>query len=250
MDSAGIDHLFKNLFMKNITFLCLLLITFSSCKSDKKDSVKESETSALTESKEYPLVVNKIDSTQFPASIKYDGFIKNAVRWKDKSGDNIVITTETGIYRNEKLKHEFEDSSDAELYAYHFILSNKEATQTWRVKDFIADCPVDITASFVKNTFKVTDLDKNGIAEIWLMYKTVCHGDVSPSNMKIIMYEGNNKYAMRGENKVQVGSDVNDKASFIGGEFQLDANFKNGPKIFREYAQNLWKENLIEKWDN
>lgn len=250
MDSAGINQLFKNFSMKNITILCLLIIIFSSCKSDKKDSVKESETSALTESKEYPLVVNKIDSTQFPASIKYEGFIKNAVRWKDKSGENIVITSETGIYRNEKLKHEFEDSIDAELYAYHFILSNNEATQTWRVKDFIADCPVDITASFVKNTFKITDLNKNGIAEVWLMYKTVCHGDVSPSNMKIIMYEGNSKYAMRGENKVQVGSDVNDKASFIGGEFKLDANFKNGPKVFKEYAQNLWKENLMEKWDN
>jgi len=238
--------------MKNIAFLCLLLISFSNCKSDQKEPLKEAETSSLKEgeAKDYSLVVNKIDSTQFPASIKYEGFIKNAVRWKDKSGDNIVITTETGIYRNEKLKHEFEDSSDAELYAYHFILSNNEVTQTWRVKDFIADCPVDITASFVKNTFKITDLNKNGIAEVWLMYKTVCHGDVSPSNMKIIMYEGNNKYAMRGENKVQVGSDVNDKASFIGGEYTLDANFKNGPKVFKEYAQNLWKENLIEKWDN
>ncbi|MFQ6599457.1 M949_RS01915 family surface polysaccharide biosynthesis protein [Flavobacterium sp. C3NV] len=236
--------------MKNIAVLCLLLITFSSCKSDKKDYQEESQTSTSTEAKDFSLVVNKIDSTQFPASIKYEGFIKNAVRWKDKSGDNIVITTETGIYRNEQLKHEFEDSSDAELYAYHFILSNNLATQTWRVKDFIADCPVDITASFVKKTFKITDLNKNGIAEVWLMYKTVCHGDVSPSNMKIIMYEGNNKYAMRGENKVQVGSDVNDKASFIGGEYKLDANFKNGPKVFREYAQNLWKENLMEKWDN
>jgi len=236
--------------MKNIAFLFLLAITFSSCKSDKKDSQEESQTSALTDAKDFSLVVNKIDSTQFPASIKYEGFIKNAVRWKDKSGDNIVITTETGIYRNEKLKHEFEDGSDAELYAYHFTLSNNVATQTWRVKDFIADCPVDITASFVKNTFKITDLNKNGIAEVWLMYKTVCHGDVSPSNMKIIMYEGNNKYAMRGENKVQVGSDVNDKASFIGGEYKLDANFKNGPKVFKEYAQNLWKENLMEKWDN
>lgn len=236
--------------MKNIAVLFLLLITFSSCKSDKKESLKESESSELTGAKEYPLVVNKIDSTQFPASIKYEGFIKNAVRWKDKSGDNIVLTTETGIYFNDKLKHESDDSSDAELYAYHFVISNNNAKQTWTVKDFIADCPVDITASFVKNTFKVTDLNKNGIAEVWLMYKTVCHGDVSPSNMKIIMYEGNNKYAMRGENKVQVGSDVNDKASFIGGEFKLDANFKNGPKVFKEYAQNLWKENLIEKWDN
>jgi len=238
--------------MKNISFLLLSVLLLSSCKEEKKEEAKASANTELNqiEDENFVLTVQKIDSTQFPASIKYEGFIKNAVRWKDKSGDNIVLTSETGIYRNEKLKHEFEDSSDAELYAYHFTLSNNKASQTWRVKDFIADCPVDITASFVKNTFKITDLNKNGIAEVWLMYKTVCHGDVSPSNMKIIMYEGNNKYAMRGENKVQVGSDVNDKASFIGGEFKLDANFKNGPKVFKEYAQNLWKENLIEKWDN
>lgn len=232
--------------MNNIAILFVLIITFSSCKSDKKESVN----AQMHETKEFVLVVTKIDSTQFPGAVKYEGFIKNAVRWKDKSGDNIVITTETGIFRNEKLNHEFEDGNDAELFAYHFIIANNEAKQTWRVKDFISDCPVDITASFVKNTFKITDLNKNGIAEVWLMYKTVCHGDVSPSDMKIIMYEGNQKYAMRGENKVQVGIDENNKATFLGGEFKLDDNFIKGPKVFKEYAQNLWKENLIEKWDN
>jgi hypothetical protein len=60
-------------------------------------------------------------------------------------------------------------------------------------------------ASFVKNTFKINDLDHNGIAEIWLMYKIVCHGDVSPCEMKIIIYEEKQKIAMRGENKVQIG---------------------------------------------
>jgi hypothetical protein len=234
----------------NIAILSLLILTFISCKQEKKEEVKASENKALPAIKNQPLVVEKIDSTQFPKSIKYEGFIKNAVRWKDNSGDNIVITTETGIYRNEKLQHEFEDGNDAELYAYHFIISNNQAKQTWRVKDFIADCPVDIVASFVKNTFNVTDLNKNGVAEVWLMYKTVCHGDVSPSDMKIIMYEGSQKYAMRGENKVQVGVDDNGKESFVGGEFKFDENFKKAPKVFKDFAQDLWTKNLIEKWDN
>ena len=89
------------------------------------------------------------------------------------------------------------------MYYKNTIFQNNQVIQTWKVYDYIDDCPVDIVASFVKNTFKITDLDNNGVAEIWLMYKTVCHGDVSPSEMKIIMYQGNQKFAMRGENKVQ-----------------------------------------------
>lgn len=238
--------------MKSITILLLFIFSFSGCKQENKDEIQKSETTQLNkkENKNITLNVEKIDSTQFPSSIKYEGFIKNAVRWQDKMGDNIVIATETGYHINKKFEHENEDSSDAELFGYHFIISGNKAKQTWKVYDFISDCPVDLTASFVKNTFNVTDLDKNGIAEIWLMYKTVCHGDVSPSDMKIIMYEGNQKYAMRGENKVQVGTYENGEKQFLGGEFKLDENFKKAPKLFKDYALNLWDKNLIETWDN
>ena len=236
--------------MKKITILLLFIVLFSNCKPEKKDDVKTAVSNGKPSTEEpFVLTVEKIDSTQFPASIKYEGFVKNAVRWKDKLGDNIVITTETGYHINKKFTHETE-GSDAELFGYHFIVSGNEVKQTWKVYDYISDCPVDIVASFVKNTFQVTDLDKNGIAETWLMYKTVCHGDVSPSDMKIIMYEGNTKYAMRGENKVAVGIDDNGKKQFEGGEYKLDGSFKKGAKVFREFAEKLWNDNVIENWEN
>lgn len=236
--------------MKKITILLLFIALFSNCKPEKKDEATTVVSNEKPSTEEpFVLTVEKIDSTQFPASIKYEGFIKNAVRWKDKLGDNIVITTETGYHINKKFVHET-DGSDAELFAYHFIVSDHKVKQTWKVYDYISDCPVDIVASFIKNTFQITDLNKNGIAETWLMYKTVCHGDVSPCDMKIIMYEGNTKYAMRGENKVAVGIDDNGKKLFEGGEYKMDENFKNGPKVFREFAEKLWSENVIENWDN
>jgi hypothetical protein len=236
--------------MKNILPLLLCIVLFSNCKRDKKEAIKTNISTEESSTEEPSLLkVEKIDSTQFPKSIKYEGFIKNAVRWKDKSGDNIVITTETGYHINKKFEHD-SDGSDAELFAYHYIISGNEAKQTWKVYDFISDCPVDIVASFVKNTFQVTDLNQNGIAETWLMYKTVCHGDVSPCNMKIIMYEGNQKYAIRGESKVAVGIDDHGKKQFIGGEYKLDDKFKKASKVFQEFAQKLWANNLIENWEN
>src|SRR5215831_4669004 len=127
--------------------------------------------------------VTKLDLKTLPKGIKYEGKIENAVRWKDNFGDNIVITCETGNYVSGKVKHENE-GSDAELFAYHFLIRNDSVIQTRKVYDHILDCPVDLTARFVKNTFQITDLNKDGVAEVCLMYKTVCHGDVSPFNMK------------------------------------------------------------------
>ncbi|PBJ06125.1 M949_RS01915 family surface polysaccharide biosynthesis protein [Flavobacterium sp. ACN6] len=235
--------------MKNILFFFLFIILFSSCKEDKKQETQVISNTESNKEEQFVLNVQKIDSTQFPSVIKYEGFVKNAVRWKDKLGDNIVITTETGYHINKKFEHET-DGSDAELFAYHFIVSGNEVKQTWKVYDFIADCPVDIVASFVKNSFQITDLNNNGIAETWLMYKTTCHGDVSPCDMKIIMYEDQQKYAIRGESKVQVGVLDNGEKQFIGGEYKLDENFKKGPKVFKEFAEKLWKDNLIETWED
>lgn len=127
--------------------------------------------------------------------------------------------------------------------AFHFILTTDSTKLTWKVYDFIKDCPVDIEASFINNTFKVTDLNNDGVAEVWLMYKTVCHGDVSPCDMKIIMYQGQQKFAIRGQNKVQ----VSDK-EFYGGDYKFDKAFADGPKEFLEFAKNLWTKNIMQKW--
>lgn len=74
---------------------------------------------------------------------------------------------------------------------------------------------------------KLTDLPANACL--------ACRGDVSPSTMKLIMYEGDKKYAVRGTCKIVMGDES------YGGEMNMDANFKNGLQVFREYAQKKWK---------
>ncbi len=184
----------------------------------------------------------EIEIDKLPGDIKYEGQINNAIRWLDTTGDNIVITTETGISQNEKFKHENE-GLDAELFAYHFIRSKNTAELTWKVYDFISDCPVDIEANFIKNTLQVTDLNADGVAEVWIMYTTACHGDVSPSDMKIIMYQGLQKYAMRGQNKVKISDNV-----FYGGDYNFDKAFIGSPSAFKQFAKKLWSKNILQKW--
>ena len=181
--------------------------------------------------------VIKLEKNAIPKSINYLGKIIDAVKYSDTEGEQIVITTQTGLIDTK------DGNRSADLYAYHYLVSGDSFKLTWQLHDFVKDCPVDITASFIPNTFKITDLDKDGKAEVWLMYKTVCHGDVSPSEMKVIMHEGNKKFAMRGTNKVKVSDNKYD-----GGQYTFDETFKSGSELLRRFAGQLWKTNLMETW--
>jgi hypothetical protein len=185
------------------------------------------------------LRVVKLDKGAIPAGIHFSGRIIEAVQWQDAIGDNIVIITETG----EKRSVSGGDARDAELYAYHYTIRGEARMLTWKLYDYVKDCPVDIQANFIKSSFAVTDLDKDHVAEVWLMYNTACRGDVSPANMKVIAYEGSKKYAMRGRNRVRVS-----EKEMEGGEYVFDKNFENAPETFRQYAVMLWKKHIAETW--
>lgn len=190
--------------------------------------------------------VNQLDIDKLPKGINYEGEIKTAVSWVDKQGENIIILSETGIYESKKFTHE-NNGGDAELFAYHFIVKEKVAIQTWKIYDFISDCPVDIEAKFIKNVFQITDLNNDGVGEVWVMYKTVCHGDMSPLNLKIIMYQGKQKFALRGESKILLEIDKKGIKHYDGGEYKFDKAFKEGPKEFLEFAIKIWKKNVVQE---
>lgn len=180
------------------------------------------------------------DKKLLPKRIHYDGHIINAVKYTDNEGDHIVIATETGI-----VDVKGEDSfRKADIYAYSYKIEGTQYKLTWQMHDFTDECGVDVKAKYVPGTFAVTDLNKDGKAEVWLMYRIACRGDVSPASMKIIMHEGNKKYAVRGTSKIK----ISDK-DYSGGEYTIDEALKTGPAVFKQYAIQLWEKNLIETGD-
>lgn len=185
--------------------------------------------------------LTKLDKNSIPKTIQYTGNIFQTVRWTDNTGDNIVILTVTDKTQSKNLPDD--GYSDRALYAYHYLVSGDNIKQTWRVYDYVKECPVDMFLNFVDKTFAVTDLNKDGNAEVWIMYKVSCQGDASPIPMKIIMYQDNRKFAVRGTTRVKVSA-----TDFMGGEYFFDEAFKNAPAEFRQYAEKLWKQNKNETW--
>lgn len=177
-----------------------------------------------------PIAANNI-----PKQVKYQGTAIDGLQWNDADGKHVVVRTETGILDNKT------GTRNAELYGYHYILQDDSARLVWRLNDFVRDCELDVTANFM-NVFTITDVDKDKQPELWVLYQTSCKGDVSPNTMKLIMYEGNEKHAMRGRRKIKINESETE-----GGEYEFDNAFKAAPAALRQYAEKLWKTHMLEK---
>ena len=188
----------------------LILITASICAQPK-------------------IPLKDISKTPLSTELSMGKNVKKAYQWKDGRGSNILVLAETGAVPDQKSQ---EGGRKAELFAYCFLDGSK--TPSWKIYDSEKQCPVDVEAFFVTEAIEVTDLDGDGLSEIWIVYKTTCRGDISGRAMKIIMYENGVKHALRGSEKI-----VTPEGEFDGGR-EFDAAFAKAPQSFRDFAVKKW----------
>ncbi|HET9503059.1 MAG TPA: hypothetical protein VFO93_05940 [Hymenobacter sp.] len=192
----------------------------------------------LVGSAQAQLRVSPLAPSAVPANLKRSGRVVQALRYTDRTGTYTVLATEIGPRPDPAAQSS--EGQRADLYAYQYPATG--AAPTWQVHDFADDCPLDLEARFLSKALTVTDLDQDGTAEVWLVYRTTCRGDVSPSTQKIIMYEGPRKYAVRGTSRIALGGGRHD-----GGTYTLDAAWAAAPASFRQHAAQLWQQHRNER---
>ena len=89
----------------------------------------------------------------------------------------IFYTAETDTYGKQNGDY-FSGSKD--FYIYYFRINDRQTDLVWKISDFVKDCEFDIETHFIDDVLSVTDLNENGIPEIWTMYRFGCKSDVSP----------------------------------------------------------------------
>lgn len=182
-----------------------------------------------------------VDTIALKEQMRSSGTIRLAITWHDTEGRHLLVLYETGILAEPGSTLEVEGYYRAELYAYHYLEKENEWALQWKVYDYVKECPVDITAGFTESPFRITDLDGNSQTEVWLVYKTGCRGDISGDRLKVIMYEGDKKHAMRGEETVMTLSSGGN-SEILQGHYNFDKAFEQAPDIMRDFACQLWEQ--------
>lgn len=227
----------------------------AATKEKNNDSANENN-QAVVEN----IVPAKMAATDIPAECKITGNLNEAWQWKDKLGDNLLITSVVPAYYEKKKRADVEESQAAALYAVHYIKKGDKYEPAWNMDDAEKGCEFDITTEFLNGATTITDLDHNGIAETKLQYALACRSDVSPAYMKLVMYEGDKKYTLKGlrwiktspdeefkvtENTVNLEKIPRQKDDFDQwllscGRYETEKDFVSAPPEFLPYARTEW----------
>ncbi|WP_196889424.1 M949_RS01915 family surface polysaccharide biosynthesis protein [Aureivirga sp. CE67] len=232
--------------MKTLTTILILIISLFSFGQTEKDLVPELRLEIWDkENSDNSIKIETLIYDEIPKYIDFRGTVVQALKWTDSNGENILIQTITGAfdwkdYEENSTNYTIQDKS--ELYAYLFQkrASDKEFRRKWRVYDYTECYGVDWFTGFIPKATTITDLDKDGVSEITLPYVSICRGGVDPGRMKIIMYEGGTKYALRGSTMLMCKSEHP-----FGGDFKPSENLKN-KKVFSKFLIEHWDRNKCE----
>ncbi|UTW67084.1 hypothetical protein KFE94_02930 [bacterium SCSIO 12643] len=189
--------------------------------------------------------VQKLNYDEIPKYLNFRGTVVEALKWYDKSGENILIQTVTGHFKwkdyyPDTTEYMLQDKSELYAYLFHKSITSQTFKPKWRLYDFTECFGVDWYTGFIPKATTITDLDGDGLTEISIPYVLICRGGVDPGTMKIIMYEGSSKYALRGSTMVACESQYS-----FGGEFQPSKNL-NDQKTFLNFLIGHWNLNKCE----
>lgn len=244
-------------------FLLAMLVCMAACNSSsKKDPNQEMDDTARMDHP--PVTAVKIEpvkgtAADVPASLTLKGQVQEVWKWNDQLGENLLVLTLMAPF-NDPSKNEYgEEGQTSALYAFHYARQEGDYKEVWTMIDAEKACPFDITCRFIKDAVTITDLDADGLAETKLQYRLACRSDVSPSTMKLLMYEGNNKYSLSGLSWYAMGEEAfevtesnacletltgykgtDDEYMKTFGRYQSEKEFAGAPPEFLSHARYHW----------
>lgn len=197
----------------------------------------------MSDADAFKLEISKLNSKDlFLKKIPIVGDLVTSYGIVDRDGEHILVLTQK--IGTSHIKENLARDERIDLFAAYYKKTAKNWVQEWTLKDF-TDCPgLDSGGGFFADFVTVTDLDNNGIAEITLPYKLSCGGGIDPSTLKIIMRQGREKFAMRGETRVETPGNE----AFGGGAVYDNALLLPTNVVFKKHIDVVRKKVYIEKY--
>lgn len=212
--------------------------TPDSTRKDIDTGAERSEKTGATRSAtEAGVHMLSLDLGNIPTGYDYTGSVMDGARWTDANGENVLLVSRREIAGTDD---EFPEENKEELFGYHYINNEGTIRLLWKIYDF-AHNPCDGGHGLLSNVI-VRDLNNDGIAENAFVYNIQGSCDVSPIPIKLMLHSGSEKYAIRGNNKVQASMEPG--AIPDGGEMNFDPAFNTAPPEFRTFADELWRNSL------
>lgn len=149
----------------------------------------------------------------------------DTLTWVDKNGVNLLLLKQLDVTTDEE-----NGFSSQTIQATHWLKKEGQLIHHWSYQDEITECPVDLEMKFLAAP-QFSDLNNDGIYEIWMMIQKACKGDISPSLVEVIMVDERKvKYFLTAEEQL-----IFPNGTIYGGSYELE-DFTELPIHYQEYA--------------
>jgi len=185
--------------------------------------------------------VSPISADQLPAGVTPKGDkLQWAMTFVDKNGTNYVLVS---THAESKNGGTVGPSNSSYLYVDPWVVpKGGKPRNLLPVRDFVVDCVMgDPSVKFHEDSFAVTDLDNNGVAELTFGYQLGdCASDVRPTTYKVMLIDNGTKYILRGKTRVKMGN----HGETAGGDFTPDPVEAKWPPAFFTFVKNTWAKTV------
>jgi len=216
---------------KYLTILSIFVFSIISCKNDT-----DTNKSAIQQK---PFRELRYDYLNLPLTISgYKGKIEYGLHWEDNNGDNyFILTTEDKIIKEDN------EGYPLEIFRWHGYHYASKGSNDYHIirefVDYINKCEYDLGMGFIKDAFRIKDLNKNNYAEIFVLYKYICCSDDSPMNMKLLVFENGEKFSIKG-----IAKNSDNRIDEYSGKMHINKNFDKADTIIKKTAIELFKRNM------
>jgi len=187
-----------------------------------------------------PPTVTPVSASDLPAGVTARGDkLSWAMTFVDKNGANYVLVS---THEESKNGGPMPKMSSF-LYVDDWVVPKTgKPHNLLPVRDFVVDCAMgDPTAKFHDDTFSVTDLNHDGIAELTFGYQLGdCRSDVRPTTYKVLLIENGKMYIFRGKTRVKMGGN----GETAGGDFTPDPVEAKWPAAFFAHVKDTWAKSV------
>jgi hypothetical protein len=249
--------------MKIILSFFILLIIGCNTGSKKQGSDTEENSDSITRNKyqpgQYNIEATELTQSEVPPEVRKqlppDWVFEKALKWTDKNGNNMLITYSEITLPS--IDNHYNEILRLNLRRFKQKDSVYElAGKPW--SDSI-QCPQSfMRTEFINDSYTITDLDKDGIAEVKIQYISSCG---RPVQGNFVLFTADTLYTLRGlmwlddhygkftltEDSLDLEKRPNKEQMLIpdrAGLYTTEKDFNKAPPIFLQFARSEWLKHI------
>ena len=166
-----------------------------------------------------------------------------SVHFRDRDGEGLLVLSRVDGQATDPDTEQEVDKVQLKATLYGRAAERDAFKPRWQIEQETS-CPgLDLDVDFYTDVSDVSDLNKDGVAEVTVASHAFCGGGIDPHDISIELREGQASYTITGQSLITPAGEEP-----IGGERDDSASLKNAPQVLREHMDAVWQQVYKRPW--